>query len=82
MIFRTDSSTGTAGYSLAKKNYPVLSELQQKVTPLNKQQLCLYSEKQESSLSRNSKNDVIYVNSSLITTLLQECFNYVKKGGR
>ena len=28
MVFRTDSRTGTAGYSLAKKNYPVLSELQ------------------------------------------------------
>ena len=27
VIFRTDNSTGTAGYSLAKKNYPVLSEL-------------------------------------------------------
>jgi hypothetical protein len=28
MMFRIDSVAGTAGYSLAKKNYPVLSELQ------------------------------------------------------
>jgi hypothetical protein len=28
MVFCTDSRTETAGYSLAKKNYPVLSELQ------------------------------------------------------
>jgi hypothetical protein len=27
MMFRIDSRTGTADYSLAKKNYPVLSEL-------------------------------------------------------
>ena len=27
IVFRTDSRTGTEGYSLAKKNYPVLSEL-------------------------------------------------------
>src|SRR5208337_2229889 len=28
MVFRINSRTGTADYSLAKKNYPVLSELQ------------------------------------------------------
>jgi hypothetical protein len=28
MIFRIDSRSGTAGYSLAKKNNPVLSALQ------------------------------------------------------
>src|SRR5208282_4306826 len=34
MMFRTDSRTGTTGYSLAKKNNPVLSELQNIITPL------------------------------------------------
>ena len=29
MVFRIDSRVGTADYSLAKKNYPVLSEFQQ-----------------------------------------------------